>query len=94
MTPIPKPRALRMVKAARDRATRKARKACVEAVFARAGDRCEWCGVRVYRLEDAPNELLIGHVHEPEKRSHGADPTDPAQAVLTCLWCHNAAHGV
>lgn len=90
---LAKPRPRAPEKAARNRRKAKARAVCVAVVWQRAGGRCEWCGANVYRLADAPNALLIGHVHEPGKRSQGADPTDPEQCVLTCLPCHDAAHG-
>jgi hypothetical protein len=32
-------------------------------------------------------------VHEPGKRSHGADICDPAQCVTTCGHCHDQVHG-
>jgi hypothetical protein len=89
---LAKPRPRASEKASRDRRQAGARQACVEVVWQRAGGRCEWCGYLVYRPADAPSALRIGHVHEPGKRSHGADPTDPEQCVLVCVSCHMAAH--
>lgn len=31
-------------------------------------------------------------VHEPARRSHGADPTDPEQCVLLCRRHHEFVH--
>lgn len=70
----------------------KARKACVEAVWARADGCCEYCGRFVWRSSAfAP---AVGHVHEALARSLGGDPANPQHAKLTCSECHmpNGAH--
>ena len=90
---LAKPRPRARVKAARNRRKATARAVCVAVVWQRAGSRCEWCGTRVYQQADAPNALLMGHVHELGRRSLGADPTDLEQCVLVCVPCHDAAHG-
>jgi hypothetical protein len=35
---------------------------------------------------------LATDLHEPRKRSHGADICDPAECVPACRHCHSAAH--
>ena len=77
----------------------KARKACVKAVWARAGAtfgpwaRCEGCGGAV-RLGDQAPYVTAGHVHEKRARSLGGNPHDPTQCELLCMSCHmpNGAH--
>jgi 5-methylcytosine-specific restriction endonuclease McrA len=76
----------------------KARKACVEAVWRRAGGgdaydgewaRCEGvarpCGNPVKRGAEF---TLAGHVDEIKTRAQGGDPTNPANCRLLCRWCH------
>ena len=64
------------------------RRKCVEAVWLRAGARCEECQRRVYVPAVAPSYDLVGHVHEVRPRSLGGDSTDPAQCVLLCHTHH------
>ena len=64
------------------------RRACVDAVWARAGGRCEECERRVYHPAVARSYAEVGHVHEVRPRSLGGDETDPAQCVLLC-WTHH-----
>lgn len=93
--PKPEPRA--KVKARRVRNDAKARKACVDAVWRRAGGdafdgvwaRCEGleqpCG---NPLMKGAEFALAGHVDEIVSRAQGGDPTDPANCRLLCRWCH------
>jgi len=48
-----------------------------------------WCQIRW----DDRCQGRAADVHEPRKRSHGADITDPAQCVTTCRHCHSQVHG-
>jgi len=48
-----------------------------------------WCQIRW----DRDCEGRSVDVHEPRKRSHGADICDPAECVATCRHCHNQVHG-
>lgn len=60
------------------------RRACVKAVQARSGGRCE--------------AMLPGcsgrgdHVHELKRRSQGGDPHDPAGCINVCFNCHRRIH--
>jgi hypothetical protein len=71
----------------------KARRKCVEAVWAQCGalgsygqwGYCHYCS-RVVQRTGAYWER--GHVHETRARSLGGDPHDPKQCVLTCHACH------
>lgn len=79
-----------------DRLHQKARKLCVEAVWARAQGRCEGCG-RYVEPYDGTNgwRWNVGHVHEIVKRSQGGSDTDPANCRLLCAGtCHRGAHGL
>jgi hypothetical protein len=90
---------LRTRKQDRDRQARqdaKARKACVEAVWARTRmkdgwtadseySQCEQCGDIVWRDGVL---YFAGHVHEKRARSLGGDPHDPSQCELLCHACH------
>ena len=75
-------------KARRDRQDAKARKACVDAVWARANSKCEYCGRMVSRPGGTSFWLDVGHVHEERARSLGGDHTDPSGCKLTCVGCH------
>ena len=91
MFPKPEPRRIEKARTRRDRQA--ARRACWLAVYDRAQGRCETCGKYVRRVTDpAATEFTVGNVHEPEKRSQGADPTDPKQCVLMCTSCHAFSH--
>ena len=72
----------------------RARRACVAAVWARAGGRCEGCQRRVQPAREAASYDTVGHVHERRPRSLGGDATDPEQGVLLCVVCHGEAHGL
>ena len=37
-------------------------------------------------------ERLADDLHEPGKRSQGADPTDPEQVIPLCRACHDHIH--
>ena len=82
---VPKPEPRAKIKAKRDRADAKARKLCVEAVWKRAGGRCEICGLRVWRVTEAQSVMHVGHVHERLSRALGGDPHDPDNCVLLCF---------
>ena len=74
----------------------KARKACVDAVWKRAGSgdygRCEGCGRLVARTSAYAH--MLGHVHEVIFRSRGGNPHDPDGCKLYCYFCHGHAHGL
>jgi hypothetical protein len=61
-----------------------ARRACREAVYARAGGRCE---VRGPTCSGAGEQ-----VHERLTRARGGDATDPANCLLVCANCHRDIH--
>ena len=82
----------RQEQARKARQQAKARRICTDAVWSRAGGRCESCGCPVQR--GGTYWRVIGHVHEIVPRSRGGDPTDPATCVLVCPSCHRQAHGV
>jgi hypothetical protein len=82
-------------KRSRDRAARirqAARKRCIEQVWARAGKRCETCGLVVCKAWETDNPWDVGHVHEVRFRSLGGDETDPNNTMLLCQKCHAEAH--
>jgi len=66
----------------------KARRACVDAVWVRAGGRCEECGRSVYRLSEARHPMMVGHVHERRSRALGGDALNPSDCVLLCVRDH------
>ena len=92
MFPKPEPLARRRTRKARD--YQKARKACVTAVWGRAGGQCEVCHRAVCQASETDQPLDIGHVHEIVFRSRGGSATDPKNCELRCAACHAAAHGV
>jgi 5-methylcytosine-specific restriction endonuclease McrA len=60
-------------------------------------DRCEGerCFARLKRAhEPGSTEFNAGHVHEIVLRSHGGNPTDPANCRLLCWRCHPEVHGL
>ena len=81
-----KPEPYRKVKARRDRENAAARRRCVLAVWARAGNACERCGRAVKMASSYFRE--VGHVHETVTRARGGDPNDPSNCVLLCYDCH------
>ena len=90
-----KPEPHARVKARLKREHEKARRVCWLIVYAREQGRCQTCGKAVLSVEDLRvTEFTVGHVHEPRKRSQGADSTDPDQCVLLCRECHAEAHGL
>ena len=48
-----------------------------------------WCEIRW----DSECQGWAVQVHEPRKRSQGADICDPAECVTTCRHCHRQVHG-
>lgn len=68
------------------------RRACWEAVWARAGERCERCGRKVSR-DCWPGDVKRAHVNERVPRSRGGDPRDPSNCELLCQGCH-LPHGI
>lgn len=80
-------------KAAAARRYAKARRACVDAVWARAEGKCEQCGVKVFAPGTAVVWTRYGHVHEVRPRSLGGSATDPTNCLLLCASkCHPEAH--
>jgi hypothetical protein len=82
-------------KSRQSRLDAKARKACVEAVWKRAGEmhgwaECEECKRIVTRNWQSLDldAFYAGHVHEQLARSLGGDPHDPDGCVLLCGKCH------
>jgi len=47
-----------------------------------------WCEIRW----DDDCQARSTQVHEPEKRSKGADITDPEACVTACAHCHRQVH--
>ena len=93
MTAHPKPEPHARVKARTRRDHAKARVECRAAVYARAGGRCEACGVPlVLSPAHAMHEFDVAHIHEVRHRSQGGDDTDPNGAVCLCVRCHQEAH--
>lgn len=92
MLKFPKPTSRRKERAARRTQAKRSRAACVDAVWRRAGGRCEGCESIVKRASIYFAE--VGHVHETVKRSQGGDPTDPDNCQLLCLACHLLEHGI
>lgn len=89
--PKPEPQAHLRARVKRDKASR--RRECVLAVWRRAMGRCQNCQLRVVEpWSPYATAYNIGHVHEPRRRSRGADPTNPEEAVLLCIRCHDLAH--
>lgn len=88
---FPKPEPLRKVRerSRRDRSLR--RRACVEAVWARAEGRCQDCGRRVWPAH--VDFRLVGHVHEVVSRARGGDELDPGNCQLLCYGCHFSGPG-
>ncbi len=78
---------------AKRRAKLAARRACVEAVLER--DRGCVFPRRAFAADFpicAPLCYGVLDVHEPGKRSQGADPTDPDQCVALCRTHHRLVH--
>jgi hypothetical protein len=93
MIGVPKPERRAKAKARADRRAAKARQACIEAVWTRAGGRCEWvtdgvrCGAPLLRLSDFFRR--VGQVDEyPRSRAQGGDPTNPEDCRLHCYDHH------
>jgi hypothetical protein len=61
------------------------RAACLAAVRERSGGRCELKVPGVCTTWGTEG-------HEPAKRSHGADITNPAEVLWSCPACHAWAH--
>ncbi len=84
----------------------KARRECVDAVIARDGGCQFWHHVNDYGgaflrstgtewhvPDSAPLWCSPGlDVHEPAKRSHGADPTNPDECICLCRAHHDWVH--
>jgi hypothetical protein len=74
----------------------RARKLCVETVWARENARCQNPHCRRYLVR--PNDAYalnadnVGHVHEEPPRSRGGDPHNPDHCVLVCNACHERLH--
>lgn len=83
----PKPESRKRVKARRKRQAAKGRAACRMTVLARAGWRCERCGIEI---SDALPEWHArrAHVNETVPRSKGGDPTNPDHCEAICQSCH------
>lgn len=93
--PFPKPESPRKAKIRADLKHARARQACVEKVWRdrgweKPGDTapCDRCSRAVYRVEDAPSYLQVGHVHEKRSRALGGDNTDPDNCELLCHFDH------
>ncbi len=89
--PLPRRSALKRISPKRQ-ATLAARRSCVEQVIERDGG-CVFgrffaaAGIPV--VTECSGPLTA---HEPAKRSHGADPTNPDEAVALCRRHHEFAH--
>lgn len=95
IVPCPKPEPRRVVKAREAREDAGKRRACLDLVWRRAGNRCENCDRPVKRADDpAWTERNAGHGHEVIYRSRGGDPHEPMNVVLLCDSCHRQAHGI
>ena len=69
-------------------------KAMRDAVWLRAGGRCEVCGRAVIRTLDVLREDA-GHVaHNRGRRVAPADKYNPDAATLQCSRCHLASHSM
>lgn len=89
---LAKPEPRKRVKARQQRQAAKARKACREAVWARAESRCEWvedgCRCNKALVPSGYVWIHIGHVDEIVPRSRGGDPHDPTNCRLMCPAHH------
>lgn len=90
---------LRPISLKRSRELR-ARKAAIREVIERDGERCEFARrhdgwLRVLSGDIGPNVPECGgplDAHEPDKRSQGADSTNPSDIVLICRNHHDYIH--
>lgn len=87
--PVPKPER-RAVEKKRDKRQRfLARRQCREIVYRRERMICQRCGkLTKHPRECYPLDPDMAHVNEPERRSGGADETNPDACELVCGACH------
>lgn len=86
---FPKPPPRVIAKAAKQQAKQLTERAAKNAVWVRAGYRCERCHVVVSRR--TTSMLYAGHIHHKKRRSTGGG-LDPENLLLLCARCHANAH--
>lgn len=90
---FPKPEPRKRVKARKDRAFAKARKACREVVYARVEGKCQRCQKPLYLnpSDEGADWYNVANINEMTPRSLGGDSTDPESCDCLCARCHTGS---